>query len=38
MMTCCEVRGGSEDVGVAAWMNLEVEGIVGRGGCCDGGM
>ena len=31
MMTCCDVRGGSGDVGVGAWMDLEVEGTVGRG-------
>ena len=34
MMTCCEVRGGSEDVGVGARMDLEVEGTVGGGGYC----
>ena len=38
MMTCCDVRGGSGDVGVGAWMDLEVEGTVGRGGYCGGGM
>ena len=38
MMTCCEVRGGSDDEGVGASMDLEGEGTVGRGGYCGGGM
>ena len=29
MMTCGDVGGGSGDVGVGAWMDLEVEGTVG---------
>ena len=36
MMTCCDVRGGSGDVGVGVWMDVGEEGTEWRGGYCGG--